>query len=144
MKFDSSKFELLQGIDAANYAIQLIKEGITERDFLPYFQENVEKLDMAHLELAVGMVGKIGSIAAFHVVAKYLDHPNFNVRFVAVKTIKNMVAIDEQIMALVVASLTKQYGDMGDALAQELNVVLDRPASDEAKRLAAEYKKNNS
>jgi cysteine synthase len=140
MKFDSKNFELLKGIAAASYAIEMIKNGIEEKDILPYLQEKAEFMDVTHLELVVGMVGSVGTTPAFQEVAKYLDHPNFNIKFVAVKTLKNMASVDEMTMELIVASLSKNDSNtMSKSLLQELKVALNRPANENARRVAQDY-----
>jgi hypothetical protein len=140
MSFDPQKFEMLGAFDAANYVLALVNEGLAEEEVLPYFQEKPASMDMAHLELAVGMLGKVGSNAACQIVANYLDHPDSNVRFVATKTIASMTDVDERIMKQVVASLSNPRDDpMSAALTRELKVVLNRPANDEARRIAVAY-----
>jgi hypothetical protein len=111
MQFDAQKFETLSGLELANYAVRLMQESIAEADFLPYFQQKAGAMDPPHLEMAVGMLGKIGSDTAFRTVARYLEHPEFNVRFVATKTIAHMQAADEVIMRCVVESLRRHAGD---------------------------------
>src|SRR5882724_5767098 len=117
MQFDPNTFETLRGPDLANYAIAVGKDGIAERDLLPYFHDKAAAMDMPHLELAVGMLGRVGSKAAYQMVAEYLDHPDFNVRFVATKIIARMTAVDDQVMSRVVKSLSHHINDpMGAAL----------------------------
>lgn len=139
MQFDANTFESLTGLELANYAVRLMQEGIAECDFLPYFQQNAKKMDLPHLELAVGILGKIGSDAAYRKVAEYLEHPDFNVRFVATKTIAYMKVADDVVMRCVVESLRRHGGDTA-ALAHELHAVLDRPANDRAQQIVSAYR----
>ena len=138
MSFDSAKFKSLDGLELGQYTMCLLQEGITEAQFLPYFTSNASTMDMAHLEYAVGILGKIGSDAAYQKVAEYLEHPCFSVQFVATKTIAAISAADETVMRMVVESLSKHEGDP-NALAQELRDVLHRPANDEARHIASGY-----
>jgi hypothetical protein len=139
MRFNAETFESLSGLDLATYAVELMRERIPEGDFLPYFRQKAEAMDMVHLELAVGMLGKVGSAAALQTVASYLEHPDFNVRFVATKTIACLHTADEVVMRCAVESLSKHEGDRA-ALANELMPVLDRPANEQARRLASAYR----
>ena len=141
MNFDSKQFESLQGIEAAHYAIALIKRGVKEEDFLPYFEQNAVTMDWPRLELAIGILGSIGTSRALQIVANYLGDSNFSLRFVAVKTIGKMPAVDAIIMERVVSGLIKEYdGDsMHLGLSDELRAVLKRPSNDESRRIAEEY-----
>lgn len=138
MRFNAETFERLSGLDLANYAVELMRERIPEDDFLPYFRQKAKAMDMVRLELAVGMLGKVGSDAAFRLVASYLEHPDFNVRFVATKTIAGLHTADEVVMRCAVESLSKHESDPA-ALATELMPVLDRPANEQARRIASAY-----
>ena len=139
MQFDAQTFEALSGLDLANYAVELMREKIAERDFLPYFKQKAAVMDVIHLELAVGMLGKVGSDVAYRMVASYLEHPDFNVRFVATKTIAHIQAADEVVMRCVVESLSKHAGDRA-ALAHELTAVLEHPANDQARHIVSAYR----
>lgn len=139
MRFNAETFESLSGLDLANYAVELMREGIPEDDFLPYFRQKAEAMDMVRLELAVGMLGKVGSDAAFRTAATYLEHPDFNVRFVATKTIAGLHTADEVVMRCVVESLYKHERDRA-ALANELMPILDHPANEQARRIASAYR----
>jgi hypothetical protein len=139
MKFDAQQFETLNGLDLATYVVRLMEDDkIAEADFLPYFYMNAETMDMAHLELAVGMLGKIGTQNTNRMVAKYLQHHNFNVRFVATKTIAHIKAVDATVMQCVVEALMMHQSDPAD-LAQELQPVLNRPADEQARTIAAAH-----
>lgn len=140
MKFDSGKFESLQGIEAAHYALDLMKHGAEEEDFLPYFNRNAATMDWPKLELALGILGSVGTSRAFQTIANYLGESNFRLRFVAVKMIGKMPSVDATIMEQVVRSLLKEYGDpMQVGLSDELKEVLKRPANEESQRIAEEY-----
>ncbi|MGN6387133.1 MAG: hypothetical protein ACTHMT_12935, partial [Verrucomicrobiota bacterium] len=71
-------------------------------------------------------------------VAKYLQHHDFNVRFVATKTIARMKAVDATVMQCIVEALMMHQSDPTD-LAQELQPVLNRPADEQARRIAAAH-----
>ena len=134
--FDPEKFELLGGLEASDYALRLTKEELAGKDVVQYFQENLAEMDLPHLEVAVYLLSKIGTQPAWNMVADYLAHPAFRVRFVATKMIRDMTGVDEQVMRKTVAVLS-QFS--GDGLADELKILLDRPVNDEARRIAKEY-----
>ena len=96
-------------------------------------------MDPSHLELAVGILGRVGTESSYRKIAEYLEHPNFSVRFVATKTIAHMAVADEKIMRCVVESLALHANDPA-ALAQELREVLNRPSNEKAQRIASEYR----
>jgi len=145
MKFDPQRFESLNGIDAAYYAVDIIKQGVHEEDILPYFQAEAGTMDWPRLELVLGMVGSIGTSRAMQIVSNYLDNPNFQIRFVAIKSLKKATFVDEIIMKRVVAALSQQYdNNMNKSLAQELSVILDRPANEEASRIARDFKEQHN
>lgn len=140
MKFHTQTFEILNGLELANYAVSLMDNNhIAEADFLPYFITQAEAMDMAHLELAIGMLGKIGTPTTNRIVAKYLEHKDFNVRFVAAKTIAHTKAVDGPVMQCVVESLLMHEGDPAD-LSQELHPVLNRPADEQARAIVTAYR----
>lgn len=136
MRFDSSTFEALGGLEASAYALRLAKEGLEEADVLPYFQQKIATMDLPHLEVAVYLLAKVGTKPAWHVVANYLDHPDFRIRFVATKMMRDMDSVDAEAMGKVVAALSR-FGR--DGLTDELNVLLDRPANDDARSIATAY-----
>ena len=78
-------------------------------------------------------------LAAFQTVASYLEHPDFNVRFVATKSIARLHTADEVVMRCAVDSLSKHEGDRA-SLANELMPVLDRPADEQARQIASAYR----
>jgi hypothetical protein len=79
------------------------------------------------------------------IVSNYLDNPNFQIRFVAIKSLKKATFVDEIIMKRVVAALSQQYdNNMNKSLAQELSVILDRPANEEASRIARDFKEQHN
>jgi len=139
MRFDPKAFESLSGLEASDYSLRLAKKGIAEADVLPYFREKAAAMDLPHLEVAVFLLAKVGTSEAWITVADYLDHPDFNIRFVATKMMKEVVAVDEHVMKRAVAVLSRLAGD---GLADELKVLLRRPANTEAGRIAAEYISN--
>lgn len=139
MRFNAELFESLNGLEAASYAVGLMEGGIAEVDFLPYFEIKAATMDATHLELAIGMLGKINSVAADRKVAEYLEHSDFNVRFVATKSIARLAFVDEIIMRRIVESLALHVGDFG-CLANELTPALDRPANEKARRVVLEYR----
>jgi hypothetical protein len=136
MRFEPDKFQALDGLEASRYALSLAKEGLSELEVLPYFQENIAALDMPHLEVAVYLLAKVGTSRSWHMVSNYLDHPEFRIRFVATKMLRDITVSDEVIMKNIVESMSKLAGD---GLADELKLLLDRPANAEARRIASEY-----
>jgi hypothetical protein len=138
MPFDIKKFESLNGLCLANYVVEARRGKITESDFLPYFKSKAEAMDDVRLELAIGILAVIDGPESAHTIAKYIEHPNFNVRFVAIKSIKRLAAVDAIVMRYVVQSLLLHANDNRD-LAYELRDVPDRYADDEARQIASEY-----
>jgi len=106
-------------------------------EFLGYYRQQVDAMDTSHLELALGILGRIGTDDAHFEVARQLNHSDFSVRFVATKVIANMATIDQDVMGLVAECLVAHAGDAMD-LAHELRTALDRPANAEARRIATE------
>jgi len=137
MRFEPKTFESLSGFEASRYAMRLVQEGVTEEDLLEYFRQTIATLDLPHLEVVVFLLASVGTNAAWQMVGNYLDHPNFSIRFVAIKAIRNLVSLDETLMRRVVACLST-YG--GDGLADELGKLLDRPANAEARRVVQEFR----
>ena len=138
VRFDPEWFERLEGVYLGMHAVPLLKQAIHESEFLPYFREKAAGMDICHLEVAIALLRQVGTKGAYHEAAKYLEHPDFSIRFVAVKVIQSVLAVDEHIMRCVVDSLNKHKDDPVE-LAQELKVCLDRPSSPKAARIAGEY-----
>lgn len=139
-KFDPERFENLPIFEAAKYAVDLGKGHITEDEFMPYFQQRAGSLDWPRLELAVYLLGRVGTNRAMHAIADYLGHPNINIRYVAINAVRSLPAIDELVMKKVVESLSKSYDyPMHSALNEELKIVLNRPANSGASSIAAKY-----
>src|SRR5437016_4630220 len=106
MQFDPEEFERLNGIDAAKYVLRVSQQGqLPEEKFLAYFREKAGTMDVTHLELAVHLLGEVATNSALQLVASYLNHSNFNVRFVANKIIARLPSVDDKIMASVVETL---------------------------------------
>ena len=137
--FNPKTFETLSGLDLADYAVRVMQEGVAENVILPYFENRAATRDMPHLELAVGILDKVGSDRAYQIVAGYLDHADFNVRFVATKIVARMALVDERMMQRIVDCLSMYSADPA-ALAHELKALLDHPSNPEAGRIASEYK----
>jgi len=137
MPFDANLFESLSGYDLGNYTARLMEEDLAEPEFIPYFSEKSLSMDLLHLESAICLLGKVGTEACFRKVAEYLQHENFRIRFVATRIISRMPIVDHVIMKSVAICLVARAGDEMD-LAQELRVVLDRPANAKARRIATE------
>jgi hypothetical protein len=139
MTFDTNTFERLSGLELANYVVKVIKHEVVENDFLPYFCEKMTGMDVGHLELALGILAKIKSPAAIWRIADFLEHEDFNVRFVATKIIARCTIIDEHLMGQIVNSLRIHEGE-NSAIANELFGLLDRPLNSEALKIAQNYR----
>lgn len=142
MPFDAKHFENLSGHELGRYAIRLVEEKIAEGEFLPYFTQEGSRMDALHLESALFILGKIGSVAAYHKVVECLEHTEFSVQFAATRIIANIPTADAVVMRYVTESLSKHDGDP-TALAQELRPILDRAANDEARCIAEEYRRKS-
>lgn len=137
MQFDPNVFQDLSGLQASGYALELVKKGIANGDFVvAYFKEHIATLDLPHLEVAIFLLAKIGTDDAWPMVADYINHPNFSVRFVAIKTIKAMTSVNEMIMKKIVKELSRSKGD---GLADDLNPLLAKPLDSKAAEVAKQY-----
>jgi hypothetical protein len=137
-QFDYERFEKLSGFELAMYYSKWVQENAVGIDFVEYFRNMAGKFDDEHLEIALAMIQKTSSKAAFYEIAKFMRHPNASVRLFAVNTISHLPSIDDLIMQLVVSTLTNPVDSLGIL---ELKEALKRPANNQARVIAEEYLK---
>lgn len=130
--FDYSRFEKLQGIELGLYCMSKPHPFRIDNDFLKYFEETSNNLDTDHLQYAVSLLGEIKTIEAYRMVAKYIDHPETEVRFPAIKILTNFEDyenIDQSILndGFITDKVDKTLKKHSDWFAvKELKVLLDR------------------
>jgi len=123
MHFDAEMFDALKGFHLAKYTMPFLKGSVVDDDILPYFDRSATSMDLEHLEYAIALLGKTGSVRA-----------------VATGILASANSIDETMMCRVTESLMKDEGDP-NAISQQLRVLLDRSPNAEAQRIATECRK---
>jgi len=137
MKFDPAEFGRLSGLDLGNYTINVANDPLLEETLIGYFQQAASSMDLAHLESGLYLLSKIHSKTSYRMLAKFLDHHATSARFIAVKAILSLSAVDEEIMKMVTKALL-EHGDK--MVVDELTAVLERPANEAARHVVEEYR----
>lgn len=101
VSFNYEIFEKLSHVDAFMYCLGDDNNVLLNNDFVLYFSENHHRLDDDHLVIGLAVLGKLVqskiylSTTLFYSLAKYIDHPNLDVRFAAIKGLTNFEKYDE-------------------------------------------------
>jgi hypothetical protein len=138
-KIDIAKFESLGGRELADYVLKLLKSDFEDNSFVEFVGQRAAGWDDNRLSYAISLLAKISTPAACRQISNHLTNPSANVRFLAMNAVRSLQSVYEHIMKQVVNSMSNPI-DPGDP--DYLRVVLERPSSAGARRIAAEYLAN--
>jgi hypothetical protein len=130
---DILKFESLEKRELDNYLLDLLNQGFRDSSFVEVAATRSSTWDPVHLEYAIRLLVEVGSPSAYREIAKHLAHPASYVRLGAMNAIRELKAIDEQIMERVAAAILNpvQPDD-----AKYLRPVLERAENAEAEAIS--------